>query len=195
MCIRDSDSLIEQEPKAALLMEVLKKYTCRDILKIIEDGFVPAEIDKKDISQFSDFKDAYFTVPFLLQNCGLTDVDYSKMGYMLREEKRNEVADKKYGENHIKTASQLGLCRFKKCRANANAFGKLFVKISESDRKNILPKICLYVPYIQNYFMAGATDETREEILNILSVTTQNRRRANVNTIIQTIKEALENEL
>ncbi len=189
------DSLIEQEPKAALLMEVLKKYTCRDILKIIEDGFVPAEIDKKDISQFSDFKDAYFTVPFLLQNCGLTDVDYSKMGYMLREEKRNEVADKKYGENHIKTASQLGLCRFKKCRANANAFGKLFVKISESDRKNILPKICLYVPYIQNYFMAGATDETREEILNILSVTTQNRRRANVNTIIQTIKEALENEL
>lgn len=117
------------------------------------------------------------------------------MGYMLRGAKRNDIADKKYGENHIKTASQLGLCRFKKCRANTNAFGKLFVKISEMDRKNILPKICLYIPYVQNYFMAGATDEVREEILSILSVTTQNRRRTNVNTVIQTIKEALDNEL
>lgn len=189
------DSLIEDNTKAELLVEVLKKYKCSDILKIIADGFVSAEIDKKDISQFSDFKDAYFTVPYLLQNCGITDVDYSKMGYMMREDKRNDIADKKYGENHMKTAAQLGLCSFKKCRANTNALGSLFVKIKETDRKNILPKICLYIPFIQNYFMEGATDEVREKILSILSQTTQNRRRTNVNTIIQTVKEALEYEL
>ncbi len=188
------DSLIEDEAKASLLIEIFKKYKCSDILKIIADDFVQPKFDKKDISQFSDFKDAYYTVPFLLQNCGLIDVDYSQMGYMLRDEKRNDVADKKYGENHMKTAAQLGLCRFKKCRANSNALGKLFVKLSESERKNILPKICLYIPYIQYYFMLGATDGVREEILSILSPTTQNRRRTNVNTIIQTIKEALEDE-
>jgi len=131
----------------------------------------------------------------LLQNCGITDVDYSKMGYMMREDKRNDIADKKYGENHMKTAAQLGLCSFKKCRANTNALGSLFVKIKETDRKNILPKICLYIPFIQNYFIEGATDEVREKILSILSQTTQNRRRTNVNTIIQTVKEALEYEL
>ena len=188
-------SLINDEKRSELLLEVLKRYKCSEILKIIEDGFVPAEVDKKDISQFSDFKDAYYTVPYMLQNCGMTDVDYLKMGYMLRDEKRKDVADKKYGENHMKTAAQLGLCRFEKCRANANALGSLFIKLNEADRRKILPKLCLYIPFIQNYFMAGATDEVRDEILSILSPTTQIRRRSNVNTIIQTIKDSIDYEL
>ena len=189
------DSLIEDNSKVELLVKVLRKYKCSDILNIIADGFVSAEIDKKDISQFSDFKDAYYTVPFLLKNCGKTDVDYSNMGYMLREERRNDVADKKYGENHMKTSAQLGLCQLKKCRANTNALGNLFVKLSESEKKMILPKLCLNIPYIQNYYMEGATDEVREKILSILSPTTQDRRRPNVNTIIQTVNDALEHEL
>lgn len=186
--------IIEDEVKSALLIEVLKKYRCSEILKIIEDGFVPFEVGKKDISQFSDFKDAYYTVPYLLQHCGKSDVDYLSMGYMLRDNKRKDIADKKYGENHMKTAAQLGLCSFDRCRASANALGKLFIKLSEADRRNVLPKLCLYIPYIQNYFMAGATDEVRDEMLSILSNTTQVRRRPNVNTIIQTVKESIEDE-
>lgn len=186
--------IIEDEVKSALLLEVLKKYKCSEILKIIEDGFVPYEVGKKDISQFSDFKDAYYMVPYLLQNCGASDVDYLKMGYLLRDNKRKDVADKKYGENHMKTAAQLGLCSFDRCRANSNALGKLFIKLSEAKRRKVLPKLCLYIPYIQNYFMAGATDEVRDEMLSILSNTTQVRRRPNVNTIIQTVKESIEDE-
>lgn len=188
-------SLIEEAEKSTQLLEVLKKYKSSEILEIIRDGFEPYPIDKKDPSQFSDFKDAYYQVPYLLANCGMTDVDYNKMGFMLRSDKRNMVADKKYGENHMKTAAQLGLCSFAKCRANANALGNAFIKLNEKDQKNILPKLCLYIPYIQNYFMAGATDEVREEILSILSKTTQNRRRPNVNTIIETVKESIEYEL
>lgn len=186
------DSILEMEEKSALLIQILQKYKCSEILEIIKDGFVLNKIDKKDISQFSDFKDAYFTVPYILKNCGINDVDYSKMGYMMRDEKRNDVADKKYGENHMKTSAQLGLCQFKKCRANTNTLGNLFVKLSESERKKILPKLCLYIPYIQNYFMEGANDEVREKILSILSLTTRNRRRPNVNMIIQTVNNALE---
>jgi len=113
---------------------------------------------------------------------------------MLRNNKRKDIADKKYGENHMKTAAQLGLCRFDRCRANSNAFGKLFIKLSETEMKKVLPKLCLYIPYVQNYFMAGATDEVRDKMLSILSNTTQVRRRPNVNTIIQTVKESIEDE-
>ena len=189
------DSLLENEDKSKVLLEILKKYKCSEILELIGHEFAPYPITKADPSQFSDFKDAYYSVPFLLANCGKTDVDYNQMGYMLRSEKRKEVADKKYGENHMKTAAQLGLCRFAKCRANANALGSNFVKLNERDMKAILPKLCLYIPYIQNYFMAGATDEVREEILSILSKTTQTRRRPNVNMIIETVKESIEYEL
>ncbi len=188
-------SLLEDETKSLLLIETLKKYKCSEILEIIRDGFVPSEVEKKDITQFSDFRDAYYTVPYMLQYSKIPDIDYSKMGFLLRDTRRKEGADKKYGENHMKTAFQLGLCRFEKCRANSNAFGRHFIKQSEKDLRNLLPKICLYIPYIQNYFMAGATDEYREQLLSILSKTTQDRRRSNVNTIIQTIKEALEYEL
>ena len=186
--------IIEDEVKSSLLLEVLKKYKCSEILEIIEDGFVPFEVGKKDISQFSDFKDAYYTVPYLLQHCGKSNVDYLSMGIMLRDNKRKDIADKKYGENHIKTAAQLGLCRFEKCRANSNALGGLFIKLNEAERRNVLPKLCLYIPFIQNYFMFGATDEVRDKMLSILSKTTQIRRRPNVNTITQTIKESLEDE-
>lgn len=189
------ENLLEDEKKSAILLEVLKKYKCSEILDIIKDGFVPAKVEKKDISQFSDFKDVYYTIPYLLHNCGIKDVDYSKMGFLMRDEKRKEVADKKYGENHMKTAAQMGLCRFGKCRANENALGANFIKLKESERNNIVPKLCLYIPYIQNYFMAGATDEVRDEMLGILSKTTQVRRRSNVNTIIQSVKDSIEYEL
>lgn len=85
----------------------------------------------------------------------------------------------------------MGLCSFKKCRANTSTLGNLFIKLSEKERENILPKICLYIPFLYNYFKKGGTDEVREDMLSVLSVTTQNRRRSNVNTIIDTIRKAL----
>ena len=161
---------------------------------MIRVGFSPYTVEKKDISQFSDFRDAYYSVPFILANCGLKDVDYSRMGYMLRSETRKEVADKKYGENHMKTAAQLGLCNFERCRANGNSLGNQFVKLSDTEQKALLPKLCLYIPYIQNYFMSGSREQSLEEMLNILSETTRVRRRPNVNTIIDTIKNSLDYE-
>ena len=185
------DSLLKDKDKCKLLLEVLMKYPSAKIISLIKEENALFEIDKKDIPQFSDFKDAYFTVPFNLANCGLKDVDYLQMGYMLRSEKRKEVADKKYGENHIKTAASMGLCSFSKCRANSNALGELFIKLSDEERENILPKLCLYIPFIHNYFKNGATDEIREEMISVLSETTQNRRRSNINTIIETVKKSL----
>jgi len=185
------ESIISDKDKCKLLIEVLMRHSCSEIVKLIKEENSLFEIDKKDIPQFSDFKDAYYTVPFNLANCGKKDIDYLQMGYMLRSEKRKEVADKKYGENHIKTAASMGLCSFVKCKANTNALGNLFIKLSDEERTNLLPKLCLYIPFVQNYFIKGATDEVREEMLSILSVTTQNRRRSNINTIIETVKSKL----
>ena len=186
----DND-LITNQTKCELLLKVLQRHSCAEIVNLIKEENVLFKIDKKDVPQFSDFKDAYYQVPYLLANCGIKDVDYNKMGYMLRSKTRKEVADKKYGENHIKTAAQMGLCSLVKCRANTSTLGNLFIKLTEEEREDLLPKICLYIPFIHNYFKKGDTDAVREEMLSILSVTTQNRRRSNVNTIIQSIKRAL----
>ena len=94
----------------------------------------------------------------------------------------------------MKTAAQLGLCNFERCRANGNSLGNQFVKLSDTEQKALLPKLCLYIPYIQNYFMSGSREQSLEEMLNILSETTRVRRRPNVNTIIDTIKNSLDYE-
>lgn len=185
------DDIITNQTKCELLLKVLKNHTCTEIINLIKEEDLLFKIEKKDIPQFSDFKDAYFKVPFLLAHCGEEDVDYNQMGYMLRSGSRKEVADRKYGENHIKTAAQMGLCNFVRCKANTSTLGNLFIKLTDEERKKLLPKICLYIPFIHNYFKKGGTNEVREEMLSILSVTTQNRRRSNVNTIIETIKKAL----
>lgn len=185
------DSIINEEKKCEILLHVMNKYSCADIIKLIEEEDQLFEIDKKDIPQFSDFQDAYYKVPFILSNCGEIDVDYNSMGYMLRINKRKMVADKKYGENHIKTAALMGLCSFMKCRANKNTLGSMFIKLSEKERKSLLPKLCLYIPFIHNYFKKGATNEIRDEMLSILSLTTQIRRRPNINTLIEVVKSAL----
>lgn len=189
------NSILNDSYKSEILIKILKKYKCSEILDVIKVGFKPHLVEKKDISQFSDFKDAYYSVPFKLSNCGLKDVDYASMGYMLRSEARKEVADKKYGENHMKTAAQLGLCSFEKCRANSNSLGSLFVKLSDAEQKALLPKLCLYIPYIQNYYMSGGGEQSLEELLKILSDSTRIRRRPNVKTIIETINSSIDYEL
>ena len=189
------NSILNDNNKSAIILEVLRRHKCSEILDLIRIGFEPFQVEKKDISQFSDFKDAYYSVPYKLAKCGISAVDYSQMGYMLRSETRKDVADKKYGENHMKTAAQLGLCNFERCRASSNSLGELFIKLSDSEQNAILPKLCLYIPYIQNYYMAGANDQIREEILKILSETTRIRRRPNVNTIIETINSSIDYEL
>jgi hypothetical protein len=101
------DTLIENKERSKLLIDVLKKYKCSEIIDIIKKDFEEFVINAKDIPQFSDIKVACKLVPRKLANSGIDGVDYQQMGYMLRTDKRNDVADKKYGENHLKTAAQL----------------------------------------------------------------------------------------
>ena len=39
------ESLLEMEDRAAILLKTLQKYSCKDCLNIISDGFVPNKID------------------------------------------------------------------------------------------------------------------------------------------------------
>lgn len=58
-----------------------------------------------------------------------------------------------------------------------------------------MPKLCLFIPMIQNYFVQGMNQSKLDEELSILSPSTIIRRRSNVNTIISIISDQLDNEL
>lgn len=191
-----SESLFDRQySELELSQEVVRlllKYKCKDLLDIIKEDASFFSIDKSDIPQFSDLNKAFYNVPYGLVNSGIEGVGYAQMGYLLREDNRKEAADRKYGENQMKTAEQMGLCKIVKYKAYPTVLGKLLVVLSENERQILLPKLCLYIPFVQNYYLSGEDDVYLNKQLNILSQSTCNRRRPNVNTLIQIINKAIE---
>lgn len=182
---------------ASFVLTLLEKYTLKEILGIVAYDFRPYAITPGDIPQFSDLNDSIHKVPFVLMNSGLDSVSYEQMGYYLRTEKRSVLADKKYGENHAKTSIQLGLCELDNTRhkVQLSPLGKAFYELSQERKKALIPKMCFYLPLLQNYFLANRSEALLDSWLSILSDSTKKRRRPNVNTLIDIIDRNLVDEL
>ena len=180
----------EREEYALSTITALLNYSLNEIIEIVKPTFHPFPIQKKDIPQFSDLM-TVFKIPNLLKNCCIDGVSYEQMGYMLRTEKRKLGADKKYGENHMKTAEQMGLCDIRHYMAYPNEISNGYVNLDKDSQRKIIPHFCLSIPFIQNYFMTGMNDEYLKEMMSILSESTIKRRLTNVNTLISTIKASI----
>lgn len=153
------------------------------------------DISTSDVPQFSSLEDCVYKVPFLVQNCGIEDITYTQMGYMLRTKPRKEGADLKYGENHSKTAAQMGLCAISKCRVYPSYLGIAFQKLTKEEQRLLTPKIILFIPYIYNQYASKATHETIMESVSILKESTQKRRLSNIWSLVNQVNAILPYEL
>lgn len=173
----------------------LLNHTCKEIITILQQNIILIPIEKKDIPQFSNFYNAWYRVPYLLKNCGIDGVEYKQMGYMLRNEKSKELANFKYGENHLKTAEQLCLCKIEQYKAYITNLGLYFLDLTDNEQKSLLPRLCLHIPFIENYYISNESEIELKKGLSILSPSTSLRRLSNVKTLIETIDNTLNNEL
>lgn len=175
-----------------IILKILIKKSCRQILEILEQECRLFPIDKADICQFSNFDDCYYRVIDLIIRSGIEGITWEKMGFLLRTTPRTRVADTKYGENHGKTAVQLGLCQMDKHhRFWATTMGECFNSLCGEDKEVLRPKQCLYIPIVHNYFVCGEDKELMEGYFSLLSESTSKRRRPNINRLINLVKEAL----
>jgi hypothetical protein len=191
LCPGDSSSV------ALYVLQLLERYTLKEIIDVLIPDFKLREIAPGDVPQFSDLNDSFYKVPFVLMNSGLDSVSYEQIGYYLRRETRSALADKKYGENHAKTSMQLGLCELDDSRhkVQISSMGKIFYTLPEDRKKKLIPKLCLYIPLIQNYFLTNRSEDVLDSGLSVLSESTRKRRRPNVNTLIDIIERSLADEL
>ncbi|MCQ2218753.1 MAG: hypothetical protein MJZ33_09805 [Paludibacteraceae bacterium] len=186
---------ISQKNAISNLVSILLKYSCAQILDIIKNDFKTYDIESKDIPQFSDFDDCYHSVIDKLVCLNIDGITYEKMGFLLRKPNttRTPIADHKYGENHSKVAAAMGLCSFdKKHLLRPTAFGKCFQSLDSKDKLNLRSKLCLYIPLLQNIFVQGNTDDIMDKYLNILSESTQMRRRSNIKTLRTIISDSVD---
>lgn len=173
------------------LFSVLLNTECLELISTIQEYDFRFSITTSDIPQFSSLADCLFKVPAIVRDCGIEDLTYTQMGYMLRTKPRKEGADMKYGENHAKTSAQMGLCTINKCRIYPSSLGIAFSKLCKERQEQLIPKLILFVPYIFNQYASKATFHDIIDSLSILKESTQKRRLSNIWTLINEINKTL----
>lgn len=169
--------------ECAELIFAIRKYNCR------------FQITTSEIPQFSSLGDCVFKVPELVQECGIEDLTYAQMGFMLRVKPRKEGADMKYGENHAKTAAQMGFCVIRNCRIYPSYLGMAFRELDKEKQEQLVPKLILFMPYILNQYASNASYHDINNSLSMLTESTRKRRLSNIWKLIDVVNKNLPYEL
>lgn len=183
------ESIDNQNDRCSRAADMMFDYLCSiDIGRMIdfidENGDLIGKMDSTNIPQFSDIDYVNTILNTVKTN---PDGDYELFGYYYKKD-ANEGAHRKYGENHYKTASLLGLVTRKR-PFSVTFFGEKYLKLSDRDKLLIRSKLYLRIPIIQKimadslYGNAYPTDLMR----TCLSESTVIRRRSNVKILVKEI--------
>ena len=170
-------------PIQALLNEIIQK----------EDE--EEQISPKDVFQFSDFQDATITICNHLKASNDPGVTFIEAGKMLLNDGkyRNDVALRKYGENHLKTAEMLGLLNELSYTYFLSCIGYLFPELSQDTQSKLLVRLVLRDKLIRNLYCASQNGSVSvRQSLYMLSDSTYIRRRSNIKRILKILTESYE---
>lgn len=178
----DNESCVQA---ADIMLRYLINMNIGDLIKFIDKNQnLINEINAKNIPQFSDINYLDTIISIVKTN---PDGDYELFGYYYNKN-ANRVAHTKYGENHYKMASFLGLVT-RKSPFRVTYFGESYMRLSHKEKLLIRPKIFLKIPIIQRTIISSLYGNAypTELMRNCLSESTVIRRRSNVKTIVKEI--------
>lgn len=201
-CLRydNSECTIEPSYIAKIIADYLSETPLEELVSILRECDKIEKVNAENILQFSNMKHAMLKVPEIL--CNLVKINqpikFEDIGFYLEKDEKDaklnsDIAMKKYGENHAKTAALLDLAVVSKTDIRAEVslseFGKHFVTLTKEHQEALALKLCLRIPIIRNYFINNRNDEQICKDLAILSKTTQKRRGSNVAIVIRSIEQ------
>lgn len=197
-CLRyaNAECLCNSQDAAEFLSDAIKSTAVKEIIALLGACADREPVTKENIPQYSNPDDALFGVVKILRMAN-TALSFEEIGYYLTRGKpafkQNPVANKKYGENHAKLAALLDLVLIDKSDVRAHIrlseFGKYFSNLPETEQDELIYKLCLRIPIVQNCLIEGQWGETLERDLRILSEETQKRRRSNVENVVELVSE------
>lgn len=177
------------------IFSCLLNVESEEIIRIFQKIGLVFEISHGDVPQFSNLEDCVFRVPLIVKDCGIDELSYTQLGFMLRTKPRKEGADMKYGENQSKTAAQMGLCSINHSRILPSYLGVAYCNLDKELQMRLLPKLILFIPYIFNQYATNAKYEDIIASVSFLSQSTQKRRLTNIWSLINHVNKVLPYEL
>lgn len=187
--LRSESPTIETISEAKKVLEALAAIPTEDILRELQQMPISNKFSSYNIPQFSSLDDCFNSIDKLIRS-GLDGINFARMGYLLRTNKRKKGADCKYGENHAKCAELMGLCRINN-GIWRNSYSYAYESLDDYSKEKIKPKLCLGIDLIRGFFANHMSDEYIKEAFSCLSESTRIRRRPNIKKIIETVKKDL----
>lgn len=172
-------SLFSKEAMVDFIRNILS-YPIQEYLNLMPSFMSHSEIKSGDITQLSSISDCtenICKVMLSFENKGFTLSEIATYLHADRQYENNLIALKKYGENQVKTASQLGLCVLQNGLWYLSAIGYVFLDLDEHDRNKILSLNLLRDPFYSNIITSLCKRDTNLlDYMNILSESTKKRR-------------------
>lgn len=174
------------------------KAVFNSLLKI-EDYAIMTELTRQkeevsfssaEIPQYSSLFDCFLLVDKLIRS-GLNGISYSQAGFLLRISQRKRDTDCKYGKNHAKCASLMGLCLVENGKVWRNSFTYAHEMLDDSIKESLMPKLCRGIKVIRGYFQHNESDIFIHNAMSCLSESTQKRRSHNIIRLINVVKESI----
>jgi len=148
-------------------------------------------IEPNNIPQFSNADLLPKVVNIVANSSELRN--FADVGYFLTDAETKLVAQRKFGENHYKLASQLGLVLPISHHFGLTSLGEMYYSETDDKKKSIIAKkLAWRIPIIQYSILQASKDECdlHSLLLKYLSESTAVRRRSNIFTLLNWINDS-----
>ncbi len=161
-----------------------------DLDKQIADPIMP-----QDVFQFSSLEMGTYIICRKLADIGNPGVTHVQAGKLLLDDgkTRNDMAYRKYGENHLKTAELLGLIFNLSHTYFMSCMGTAYLELNHEEQQNLLVRLLLRSKIISRFIKETKCGTVNaRQFLYMLSDTTYARRKSNLKCLFECLKESRE---
>lgn len=136
-------------------------------------------IDSKDMLQISKFEDAFYKVINVIKGNNDLGFRFIEIGKFLQNDGklRNDAANRKYGENHAKTAEYFGYLFSKKYYYFVSCLGYSLEFLNDDDKNKLFIRLLLRTNLFKIIYLTSLNGKVNlRNIFNFLSDKTYKRR-------------------
>lgn len=170
--------------------------TFDDLLAMTDSFDYSVPLDSNYVPQFADMK-AVDNAVDIIGSSGETVLTYRELGYYLIREDRKNGAYRKYGENHGKGASLLGLALFNPGEFRRSCLTQAYNQLPTSEvRSEIRKRIYLRIPFVQYTLFRAKNDRYNAyDSIRMFTVGTMERRGQSPRKILEDLHDCGNAEL
>lgn len=189
-CILEKNYIFPQEK----MLEYVREVINTDILKYFDwlaSHFTCSVLSINDAVQFSSFEDATKRIVEKMIRAGDEGYSHIQIGKFLQDDGswRTDGAYTKYGENHAKTASYLGLLfALNKCYY-VSSVGYMLDSLTKDQQEKLIARMFVRTNLFKSIFYLSMNGKVcLRELFDFISEATYVRRRSNIKKLFQELE-------